>query len=168
VRSEGGLGEAVFLTGFVASGKTTVGRLLALRLDVPFVDLDDRVAEMSGMTVPQIFTRLGEPAFRRMEREALASLAVTSPAVVALGAGAVPPPEALVVCLKATIDETLRRLTWGPVRPLVAGTTDVREEVERLLSARAERYRRAALTIETTARSPEAVAEEIETWIRSR
>lgn len=161
-------GQAVFLTGFVASGKTTVGRLLAAKLDVPFVDLDERVAQASGMTLPQIFARMGEPAFRRMEREALAAIPVTSPAVVALGAGAVPPAGARVVCLKATIDETLRRLAWGPVRPLLGGSSDVREEVERLLSARTQRYGRAALTVETTARSPETVAEEIETWIRSQ
>jgi shikimate kinase len=157
----------LYLTGFVASGKTTVGRLLAARLGVPFFDLDERVAVAAGLTVPQIFSRLGEPAFRRLEREALAALPVDGPAVVALGAGAVPPGDACVVCLRATIDETLRRLAWGPVRPLLAGPDDVRDRVEHLLSAREERYARAALTIETTGRTPEEVATQIETWLRS-
>ena len=166
--SEGGRHETLFLTGFVASGKTTVGRLLAARLGVPFFDLDERVATAAGMTVGQIFSRLGEAAFRRLERETLAALPFDGPAVVALGAGAVPPPEARVVCLKATIDETLRRLAWGPVRPLLAGSEDLRDRVEHLLSAREDRYGKAALIIETTGRAAEEVAQEIEAWIRSK
>jgi shikimate kinase len=156
----------LFLTGFMASGKTTVGKILAARLDAPFVDVDETVAARAGMTVPQIFSRLGEPAFRRLEREALQDL--PGGAVVALGAGAVPPPEGTVVWLQASVDEMVRRLAWGPVRPMLQGTPDVRAKVEDLLRTRVARYRRADLAVDTTGRTPESVADEVETWIRSR
>jgi len=61
----------IYLTGFMGCGKTTVGRLLAQRLGVPFVDLDQEVERRAGMTVREMFGRQGEPAFRNLEAEAL-------------------------------------------------------------------------------------------------
>jgi shikimate kinase len=149
----------------MASGKTTIGQILAERLGMRFVDLDETIAERAGMTVGEIFARLGEPAFRKMEREALADL--PEGAVVALGAGATPPPGAMVICLEASLDETVRRLAWGPVRPLLQGAPDARAEIERLLHERGGRYRQAALIVDTTSRLPTEVADEVEAWIRS-
>ncbi len=79
----------VVLTGFMGSGKTSVGRLLAARLGWAFVDLDDRIAAREGMSVPKIFATRGEAAFRAAESAALAEALQAEQLVLALGGGAV-------------------------------------------------------------------------------
>lgn len=117
----------IFLIGFMAAGKTTLGRRLAVALGRRFVDTDAAVEAAAGMTVRQIFDTAGEEVFRRMEREALLR-AVVNGAVVACGGGT--PCHAdnmdfmlsrgLVVELKASMETTLRRLREAPgKRPLV-------------------------------------------------
>lgn len=80
--------QRIVLTGFMGSGKTTVGRLLAARLGWRFADLDDEVEARTGRSVPQIFAEDGEPAFRAAEADALAALLQDSRIVIALGGGA--------------------------------------------------------------------------------
>lgn len=77
----------IYLTGFMGSGKTTVGRRLAARLGAPFLDLDHEVESRAGMTVREIFERNGEPAFRQMEAEALRGTLALPDVVVATGGG---------------------------------------------------------------------------------
>lgn len=77
----------VFLTGFMGSGKTTVGRLLSERLEVPFVDLDTEIEREAGMSVREIFRRGGEALFRRLEEAALAKAVAVPGAVIATGGG---------------------------------------------------------------------------------
>lgn len=79
----------MFLTGFMGSGKTTVGRLLAERLDLPFIDLDTEIELRAGMPVKEIFERGGEPLFRRLEHQALAEAVAGPEAVIATGGGTV-------------------------------------------------------------------------------
>lgn len=79
----------IFLTGFMGAGKTTVGRLLAERLGVPFVDLDPEIERRVGMSVREIFASRGEAEFRRLEREALAATLAQPDAVIATGGGTV-------------------------------------------------------------------------------
>ncbi len=82
----------VYLTGFMGSGKSTVGRRLAHRLGSQFLDLDQEIERRAGMTVREIFERLGEPAFRQMEHEALLATAEypnVADVVVATGGGTV-------------------------------------------------------------------------------
>jgi shikimate kinase len=93
----------VFLTGFMGSGKTTVGKLLSDRLEVPFVDLDREIELRAGLSVKEIFERGGEALFRRLEQEALASIVGRQDAVVATGGGTV------------TVDRNLRLLEEGGV-----------------------------------------------------
>lgn len=77
----------VYLTGFMGVGKTTVGRVLAEMMDMPFVDLDDRIERREGMTIREIFRSAGEAGFRAVETESLRTLDDQMPAVVALGGG---------------------------------------------------------------------------------
>lgn len=88
----------VFLTGFMGSGKTTVGRLLSERLELPFIDLDREIELRAGMSVRQIFEHGGEALFRRLEQEALAGALARPEAVIATGGGTV------------TVEENLRLL----------------------------------------------------------
>lgn len=77
----------VFLTGFMGSGKTTIGRLLSERLEVPFVDLDTEIERAAGTSIREIFERAGEAHFRRLEQAALAKAATVPGAVIATGGG---------------------------------------------------------------------------------
>ena len=79
----------IYLTGFMGSGKSTVGRLLAARLGVAFVDLDEEIERQAGLRVREIFAEHGEPVFRRLEREALEATARLPEAVIATGGGTV-------------------------------------------------------------------------------
>lgn len=125
--ADGGGVRPIFLIGFMAAGKTTLGRPLAATLGRPFVDTDAAVEAAAGRTVREIFDTAGEEAFRRMEREALMRAAADG-AVVACGGGT--PCHAgnmdfmlergLVVELRASMEATLRRLRQAPgQRPLV-------------------------------------------------
>jgi shikimate kinase len=85
------LGPTIYLVGFMCSGKTTVGRLLAQQLQRTFIDLDDRVAAAAGCSIPDLFERDGEAVFRTHERAALRAVAGSS-AVVATGGGTMAEP----------------------------------------------------------------------------
>lgn len=144
----------IFLIGFMGSGKTTLGRLLAKRLGSPFIDLDDEVEQRSGRSVAQIFAALGEPAFRRLELEALRAAVRQPPAVIATGGGL--PAQAgaldlmqetgLTVWIHPSFDAILRRLaaTDAGERPLLAD----RERLAALYRDRLPVYRRARLTLD--------------------
>ncbi len=82
----------IVLTGFMGAGKSTVGRQLAARLGWSFLDLDDAVEELAGLSIPEIFATLGEPQLRRFESRALARALARPHTVIALGGGA---PETL-------------------------------------------------------------------------
>ena len=119
--------DNIILTGFMGTGKTTVGRALADRLGWRFVDLDDRIAERAGKSVPAIFEEDGEAAFRDLETAVCRQIASERGLVVATGGGAVlraANREALekagtVICLEATPDTILERVGAGNDRPML-------------------------------------------------
>lgn len=167
----------VFLTGFMGSGKTTVGRLLARRLRVPFLDLDAEIRRHTGLTVRRIFALHGERGFRRLETETLRRLcARPGPFVLATGGGIVTRPtnirlmlrRGLVVHLKVSSSTVLRRVGDARTRPLLAGLSDRRRlrTVRRLLAERAAAYGRHHLAIATDRLPPHRIADLLAEKIR--
>jgi shikimate kinase len=159
----------VVLTGFMGTGKTTVGRLLATTLDAEFVDTDDIIVERHG-PIAEIFSDQGEGAFRSMERDVAAELGAQTGLVISTGgrmmldATCVEMLESTgrVFCLAADPQEILRRVMGdgeGPARPLLAGP-DPAERVLSLLRERAEGYGRFE-QIATDDRPPADVCEDI-------
>jgi shikimate kinase len=162
------------LVGFMGSGKTSVGRLAAAARGVDFIDLDERIEEMTAQSIEAVFEQQGEARFRNFESAALARALAGGGSVVAVGGGAVMDDRNwaliqdgnLVVRLRASDEATLERLGDGIARPL-AGAGRLRDQPglqQRLLSlaaARESRYSEAAIQLETTGRSIEAVAAEV-------
>jgi len=157
----------LILTGFSGSGKTTVGSAVAQQLGRPFIDLDQVVAERSGLSVPEIFQRLGEGTFRSLERIALADAARVSGCVVATGAGAVTDSQgfgqlatgATVIVLGCEPEETQRRLAGSHPRPMLDPAQG--RPMASLMAERAAAYAAAGPVIQTTGRPVAAVAAEV-------
>lgn len=165
----------VVLTGFMATGKTTVGRLVAERLGYEFVDTDALIEDRHG-PIPQIFLEYGEDEFRRLEREVAAELAGRDGLVVATGGRMLVDPvnaEVLgatgdVFCLTATVDTIVERLTAAgtDTRPMLAGH-DLRTRVADLLAERADAYARFT-QVPTDDRTPDQLATHLTTSFMSR
>ena len=158
----------ITLTGFMGSGKTTVGKVLADFLGCPFLDLDDLVVKKAGKSIPEIFEQDGEPAFRELEARLLSQTVgkyAESPAVLALGGGAILAPasaallreKTVCIYLRATLDTLLARLAGETAgRPLADNALADR------LAAREPLYEETAhVTIDTDGLSPDEVADEI-------
>jgi len=163
----------VVLTGFMGTGKTTVGRVLADRLGYEFVDTDAVIEARHG-PIPDIFAEHGEQAFRAMEHDVARELGERDGLVVATGGRLMLDPanaEALgrtgdVFCLTADVDEIVRRLVDddGPTdRPLLA-VDDPRARIAELLAERAEGYARFE-QIPTADRSPTDIATSIQSRV---
>lgn len=160
----------VILIGFMAAGKTTVGRLLAERLGWRFVDFDEEIVRRSGETVPQIFREHGEAAFRALEARLGQELRTMERAVVAPGGGWVTTPAALdslpadtsLVWLRVSAEEAVRRVGGGADRPMLAGA-DPLERARTLLADRESLYRRADFAIDVDGRTPADIVDEIVT-----
>lgn len=158
----------VALTGFMAVGKSVVGKRLAERLQLPFVDLDRAIEEKEGMSIPEIFTRKGEAYFRSLEKRVLKTFLERDGQVIATGGGAVLDAEnlrllkerSLLVCLTAEVEKLLQRSGSGSERPLLKGG-DQRDRIEALLSQREKSYHQAHLRIDTTRLTVDEVVEEI-------
>ena len=158
----------VVLVGFMAAGKTSVGAALARRLEWRFVDVDAEVERTAGASIPEIFRREGEAAFRRLEAAATEDALRSDEVVVASGGGWPSNPFAdwpelpsgtVSVWLRVDGREAVRRArAQGLVeRPLLAGG-DPEAAVEELLADRDAAYRRAAIHVDTGGRGPEEIA----------
>ena len=159
-------GRNVVLTGFMGTGKTTVGRILADRLGYGFVDTDEVIESRAG-PIPEIFERQGEPGFRELERAVARELAGRAGLVISTGGrmmldpecAACLEPEADVVCLTADTDIIIERIGDTAQRPLLDGP-DASERVRELLDDRADGYGRFA-SVDTGGRSAEEVADAV-------
>ncbi len=165
----GGFGNLI-ITGFMGTGKTTVGQEVARRLHCPFVDMDAEIEMRSGKTIPRIFAEDGEPAFRRLESTLCEELSKRQGLVIATGGGALVDranraqmmKSGTVVCLTCDVDEIVYRLNRGndSDRPLL-DVTDPRVEIERLLWLRRQAYAAIPWWIDTTGCSVEEVAAQV-------
>ena len=161
----------VVLIGFMGTGKTSVGRLLAGRLGCAFHDLDKKIEEQHGMSIPAMFAEHGEPYFRVREKEAVRDAAARTNLVIATGGGTVKDPEnvallrrnGVLVALTADVDTILRRTAARGTRPVLDGADagDRRAAVVQLLEERQHLYEDADITVDTSGRSPLEVAEYI-------
>lgn len=164
--------RAVFLVGFMASGKSSVGRELARRLGWDFVDLDAHIETREQRTIPEIFENNGEPGFRAAETAALVDLtqSLERDSVVALGGGAFaqernrellqPWP---TIFLQAPVDELWRRSSEDKeIRPLRKD----RSQFDALYAERLPYYRQATLSIETSGKDPSVTCLEIESALQ--
>lgn len=158
----------IALTGFMAVGKSAVGRRLAERLQLSFVDIDRVIEEREGTSIAEIFARKGEPYFRSLEKRLLAEILERDGQVIATGGGAVSDEESLrllkkrslLVCLTADVERLLQRAGSGKERPLL-NESDRRKRMEELLQRRQASYRQAEVTIDTSRLSVDEVVEEV-------
>lgn len=154
----------VFLSGFMGTGKSTVGPLVAARLGREFLDLDAVIEARVGAPVTEIFAREGEAGFRRHERAAVEALMGRPAAVIALGGGAVVDSQVrarlrtagVLVSLTANAATIERRLAGDTARPLLAD--GLSESVRALLARRTAAYADADVLVATDRCTPEEVA----------
>jgi shikimate kinase len=157
--------DRVVLVGFMAAGKTTVGRELAALLGWEFRDLDAWIEERAGATVADLFRDHGEEFFREQERRAAGEAASLERCVVAAGGGAFAAPAtrdtlrrgALTVWLRCALETVIARTSGDDTRPLARD----RERMRRLFAEREPSYRLADLAVDTDDASPAEVARRI-------
>lgn len=161
----------IALVGLRGAGKSTVGRLLARRLERAFVELDRRVEELAGMTLGEIFELHGAEVFHRFEAEALESVLREGERIVIATGGSIvasePTFERLLetcrtVWLRADPEEHLHRVVEQGDRRPMRGNPRAMEELRAILVQREEAYARCDLTVDTTGLSPEEVARSIQ------
>jgi shikimate kinase len=160
------------LVGFMGSGKTTVGRLVAKKLGWGFVDMDRRLEQRLGMPIAAYFRTHGEAAFRQEELRCAEELAPLDHHVVAAGGGAFAQPEtrrilghnSITVWLRCDLETIVRRVPADGSRPLAGN----REIMKTLLTARESSYREADLVVESSDADPGVVAERVVQAMRDR
>jgi 3-dehydroquinate synthase len=157
----------IVVTGFMATGKTTVGREVARRLGRPFVDMDVEIEAWAGKPIPRIFAEDGEATFRQMEAALCERLSAQEGLVIATGGGTLVNPanrtrmmgSGTVICLSCDVDEILRRVAVDgqAARPLL-DVAECRAQIEQLMTARREAYQAIPWQIDTTGPSVQEVA----------
>lgn len=146
--------RVVVVVGMMGAGKSTIGRRLASRLRLPFVDADQEIELAAGMTIPEIFATHGEPYFRDGEARVIARLVDSGPSVLATGGGAFLRADTrariadkgISLWLNAEADVVLKRVKRRADRPLLQ-TADPAATIERLIAERAPFYRMADIEI---------------------
>ena len=169
-----GMTKNVVLMGFMGTGKTSSGRMLASRLGCAMVDLDQYIEAKEGMRIPDMFKTKGEAYFREKEREAVSEVSRRRGIVIATGGGTVKDEENLrllrengvLICLTADIDTIMERTERRGERPMLDREENRKEAVEKLMESRRAVYERADFAIDTSQLSPMRVTEEIVGFLR--
>jgi shikimate kinase len=160
--------RSVVLVGMMGSGKSSIGRRLATRLAMPFVDADTEIEQAAGMTIPEIFEQHGEPYFRAGEARVIARLLDHGPQVLATGGGAfmngdtraVIRHKGVSIWLKAELDVLMKRIKRRNDRPLLK-TDDPAATLKALIAERYPVYAEADLTVLSRDVAHEAIVDEI-------
>ena len=161
----------IILIGFMAAGKSSIGKLLAQELGWDFLDTDAEIVKVTGKTIPEIFRQYGEARFRQEESLLLRKLANLRHTVIATGGGLVLNPDnraalqkmGILIHLYVTLEVALQRVKKNHERPLLAKS---RDELSRLWLERQDIYNKAAVTIDTTGKSPVAIVAEISAYLK--
>jgi shikimate kinase len=167
--------RSVVLVGMMGAGKSSVGRRLATRLGIPFVDADGEIEKAAGMTIAEIFSTHGEDYFRGGEKRVIARLLDSGPQVLATGGGAFMNPETraairdkgISVWLRATLDVLSRRVKRRADRPLLKTANPI-ETLRRLMEERHPVYAEADLTVESRDVPHDTIVDEIIAGLRGR
>lgn len=157
----------IILTGFMASGKSAVGKELAKRLKMDFVDTDNLIEEREGMEISQIFQEKGEPYFRKVETKIVREVAEYKNSVIATGGGVVLKEEnmralrkqGIIACLSGSLELILKRTLEDEKRPLLKGERE--KKIKDLLAFRAPYYQKADFTVDTSDLTVEQTVEKI-------
>ena len=163
----------VVLVGFMGTGKTAVGKALAKRLGMTFVDMDAAIEEREGMKISEIFDKKGEQYFRHVEKTVAKDISSQSGLVIAAGGGAVIDEEnvrnfksgGVIFCLVATPDRIFERTKGHIHRPLL-NVSDPKEKITELLVKRAQYYARADYRIDTTDLTVDGVVDKITEYLK--
>lgn len=161
-------GRSIVMVGLMGAGKSTIGRRLAQRLGLPFIDADNAIEEAAGMSIADIFANYGEAHFRDGERRVVARLLQDEPRVLATGGGAfvngqtraLVAQHGLSIWLKADLDVLMKRVRRRSNRPLLNGD-DPEGVMRRLMDERYPIYAEADVTVETSNAPHQAVVEEV-------
>lgn len=162
-----GIHRPVVLVGFMATGKSKIGRLLAKRLNLPFVDSDEEIETAFGRSIADIFAEHGEAEFRRVERSVICRLIDGTPHLIAIGGGAfmdggtreLLQASAITIWLDPPFDVIASRLKRSDERPLASSTSD--EDLLALWQERRPYYAQAQMRIETSDEDPSLAVERI-------
>ncbi len=159
----------IILVGFMGTGKTVVGKMVAAKLGYTYIDTDDIIEQMAQKRIPDIFAEEGEPRFREYEREAIKKLVTLERYVVSTGGGAVIFDEninrmksaGLVVCLSARPEVIYERIKENSYRPLLQVSNPL-QKIRELLTTRQQQYEKADILVDT---SDLTIAEVVESLI---
>ena len=167
--------RSIVLVGMMGAGKSSIGRRLASRLCVPFVDADIEIEKAAGMSISEMFATHGEPYFRGGEMRVIARLLESGPQVLATGGGAFMNAETraavrakgISVWLRATLEVLSRRIKRRGDRPLLKNA-DPADTLRRLIDERYPVYAEADLTVESRDVPHETIVDEILEALRGR
>jgi len=160
--------ENLVLVGFMGTGKTCVGKLIARKLDMEYVNTDTLIEQKEGAPIKDIFDKKGEDYFRKIEKEIIAEVSKKQKAAIDTGGGVVInssnvrdlKKNGIIFCLNATPKEILERTKKYIHRPLL-NVDDPLKEIKRLLEARKEHYKKADYQIDTTGKNADEVSAKI-------
>lgn len=158
----------IALIGFMGTGKTSVGRLVAEQLHFNYFDTDEMIQSATGKTIAEIFSTCGEPAFRALEEKTVQELASKTQTIISAGGGLPVAPQnlaslkthSLVVCLWASPAKIWERVKTQTHRPLLQDS-DPQKKIQELLAAREPFYKQADILLNTECRSLREVAQQV-------